>query len=205
MIGARYSWEEQPLHELPFAAIDLETTGFAPPQAKITEVAIIFKENGEEKVWKSLVDPGVPIPDKIVQLNGITDEMVNGQPKIGEILPEILRILENKIFVSHNVPFDWSFLEHETKKLSGRLLNLPSLCTLQLSRKYLRLQSNSLTSVASFLGIRLENAHRAEDDTLAVRDICRKLMEILAEKGFRTGKDLVKNRILRTTPPPCRW
>lgn len=195
---------KKPLKELPFVILDLETTGFKPEDSGITEIAIISVTNGREERFETLVDPEFPIPPKITEITGITEEMVAGQPKISEILPIVDELFKDSIFVAHNVPFDWSFFDFNYRLHLKKPLRMPSLCTLRLARKYLSLNSNKLENVAQHFGINLVNAHRAMNDTVAVRDILFNLIEHLEKKGIKTGQDLYAENLIFPEFPPAR-
>ena len=97
-----------------YAIIDIETTGGQPAQDRITEIAI-FIHDGQQIVDKyhTLINPQRPIPFFITQLTGITDDMVKEAPKFHEVAKEIVQFTEGKIFVAHNVRFDYSFVKKE--------------------------------------------------------------------------------------------
>lgn len=190
--------------KLPYAILDLETTGFKPGPAKITEVAIIFYENGKEERFETFVNPQCHIPDEITELTHITDEMVKDSPTIEELSPVLYDMLKDKIFVSHNVPFDWSFFEYFFKQCLKIDYKCPSLCTLNLSRRLLRLPSNKLENVAKYFGYSLVDAHRAMNDTDAVRILLLNFFGILKQKGINTYKDLYSSGYLFIDKPPRR-
>lgn len=194
----------KPIKELPFVILDLETTGFKPQDAGITEVAVISVVNGNEETFETLINPGYPIPAAITKLTGITEDMVCGKPSISEILPVLSAMFENCIFVSHNVPFDWAFIDYAFRKHLKKTLTMPSLCTLHLSRKYLGLRSNKLESVASYFKVNLENAHRAMNDTKAVKDILFGIIDHLDKHGIKHGSDLYSKKIIFPDCPPRR-
>ncbi|MBU1106830.1 MAG: 3'-5' exonuclease [Candidatus Riflebacteria bacterium] len=193
-----------PLKELPFVILDLETTGFKPVESGITEVAIISMINGKEEVFETLVNPERPIPAEITEITGINDAMVAGKPTISELAPILDEILKGSIFVSHNVPFDWSFLDFYFRKHLRKPLCMPSLCTLRLARKFLGLRSNKLSSVAEYFKIELKNAHRAMNDTRAVKEILFGFIDQLEKHGIKTGNDLYKNNLIFPDYPPTR-
>ena len=112
----------RPIRDLSFVILDLETTGFKPSESGVTEIAIISLKNGKEEFFETLIDPETVIPDEIVSLTGIDNNMVMGKPKFRDVLPVVEVLFENSIFVSHNVPFDWSFLIIITKSLFKSLL-----------------------------------------------------------------------------------
>lgn len=199
-----FAFEHTPIRAIPFVALDLETTGFAPPTAKVTEVAMIAITGDSEESFHTLVDPGVPIPPNITQLTGITDEMVRGKPTMREVVPIISGLLQGSVFVAHNVPFDWSFISHSWRDYYQVPLQMPSLCTLRLSRKYLGLASNKLGIVAQHLGVKLSDAHRAMGDTLALKGVLQELLTILERKGMQTGGDLLRAGLIFPMTPPSR-
>lgn len=205
MIPKDFPWTATPLKELPFVVLDLETTGFEPGPAGITEIAMITLADGREELFETLINPEVPIPAEITKLTGITADMVLGKPTIGEVIPYVASILQNAIFVSHNVPFDWGFLDHAFQKYLGKPLRMPSLCTLRLARRYLGLESNKLEAVARSLGVDLTEAHRAMGDTQAVKGVLSRMLDFLDQKGIKTGGDLIRQDLLfLSAPPPQR-
>ena len=194
----------RPLKDLPFVILDLETTGFKPEEAGITEIAIITMKDGKEETFETLVDPEMAVPAEITRITGITDDMVRGQPKMAELMPFIQELFRDKIFVAHNVPFDWSFFDYAYRKHLRQPLKMPSLCTLRLARKYLGLQSNKLESVAKYFNVSLVGAHRAMNDTRAVKDILFGLIDQLERRGIKTGADLYNQSLIFPEVPPAR-
>lgn len=194
----------KPLKDLPYVILDLETTGIKPDRSGITEVAIISMVSGKEEVFETLVNPERPIPEEITKITGITEEMVSGKPTISELAPILDEMLKGAIFVSHNVPFDWGFLDYSFRRHLHKPLCMPSLCTLRLARKYLGLRSNKLCSVSEYFKIELKNAHRAMNDTRAVRDILFGFIDQLEKHGIRTGEDLYRNNLIFPDYPPAR-
>ncbi len=194
----------KPLKNLPYVILDLETTGFKPTEAGITEIAIISFHNGKEETFETLINPEMPIPPVITNLTGITDEMVADKPKIAEVLPIVEQLFNDAIFVSHNVPFDWSFLDFFFRLHMKKPLSMPSLCTLRLARKMLGLRSNKLEKVAQHFGVSLRNAHRAMNDTVAVRDILLSFIDNLEKRGIKSGADLYEHNLIFPECPPAR-
>ena len=194
----------RPLKDLPFVILDLETTGFKPEEAGITEIAIITMKDGKEETFETLVDPEMAVPAEITRITSITNDMVRGQPKMAELLPFIQELFRDKIFVAHNVPFDWSFFDYAYRKHLRQPLKMPSLCTLRLARKYLGLQSNKLESVAKYFNVSLVGAHRAMNDTRAVKDILFGLIDQLERRGIKTGADLYNQSLIFPEVPPAR-
>ncbi len=200
----RFAFEHTPIRSLPFVVLDLETTGFAPPVAQVTEVAMISISGDTEERFETLVDPGVPIPQKIIELTGITNEMVRGKPTMREVVPIIAGILQGSIFVAHNVPFDWAFISHAWREFYQVPLQMPSMCTLRLSRQFLGLATNKLGVVAQHFGVKLNDAHRAMGDTLALKGVLKEFLTLLERKDMKTGGDLLRAGLIYPTTPPAR-
>lgn len=198
-------YKDTSIRKLPYAFLDLETTGFKPGPAKITEIAIILYEDGKEERFETFVNPECHIPEEITKLTHITDEMVADAPRFDTVLANQLSFLLNdKIFVSHNVPFDWSFFEYFFIEVLNFNFKSPSLCTLNLSRKLLNLRSNKLENVAKHFKYELVDAHRAMNDTEAVKALMLSFFDLLEKKGINTYKDLYTSGLLYIDKPPLR-
>lgn len=169
-----------------FAAIDFETTGRDPLQARATEVGIITYENGVEvERWGSLINPQEEIPEEVVKLTGITNELVKDQPIFADIADEIAQRLEGEYFLAYNASYDRTILRAEMGRI-GREVELKGvLDPLPYAWRYLRREKKTrnarLETVAEFLGIELENAHRATDDAAATAQVFLRLLEEIPE------------------------
>ncbi|MFT2007843.1 exonuclease domain-containing protein [Pontibacter sp. 13R65] len=162
-----------------YAIVDIETTGGQPFQDKITEIAI-FIHDGVQIVdkYNTLINPQRPIPFFISNLTGITDEMVQDAPKFYEVAKEIVEFTEGKIFVAHNVRFDYSFLKKEFADL-GYTFQRKTLCTVRLSRSLIPgLPSYSLGKLCKSVDIDLQQRHRAIGDAEATAVLFDKLLKI---------------------------
>lgn len=148
-----------------YAIVDIETTGSHANANGITEVAICL-HNGIEVVerYETLINPGMNIPVYIRALTGISNEMVEDAPRFSAVAAEIFKLLDGKIFVAHNVNFDYSFLRHHLSNC-GYTLNSNKLCTVRLGRKILPgYPSYSLGKLCRQLGIENHSRHRAGGD-----------------------------------------
>lgn len=154
------------------AYVDLETTGTHTGVDSITEVAIVRSEHGKvTERWSSLVDPGVPIPEPIQQLTGISDAMVAGAPDIGQLLPEIQRLLEGAALVAHNARFDAEFLRRAFRRRNQRF-EYPVLCTVRLSRAlYPQHRRHNLDALIQRHGLSVDNRHRAMTDAKVLPEL----------------------------------
>ena len=151
-----------------FAVVDIETTGSTPQSAGITEIAIVI-HNGVEVTGKyvTLINPRHKIPPFIVNMTGISDEMVAAAPLFEEVAPQIYNLLNGRVFVAHNVSFDYSFV-HYLLGRSGFQWSAPKLCTIKLSRRvFPGLEKYGLGSLTRDLGIKIEGRHRAWGDAAA--------------------------------------
>ncbi|MDO4739178.1 MAG: PolC-type DNA polymerase III [Eubacteriales bacterium] len=158
----------RPLRGAALVVLDVETTGLSTTGDEITELGAVRFENGVEVAeFNTLVNPGKAIPAKVVELTGITDNMVRGMPRIEEIIPEFAKFCEGAVLCAHNAPFDMAFVGRAFKK-AGLPFDHPQLDTLPLFRNvYPTLKSHKLGSVCKHLKVVLNGAHRASNDARA--------------------------------------
>ncbi|MEX2588711.1 MAG: exonuclease domain-containing protein, partial [Chitinophagales bacterium] len=155
-----------------FAIIDTETTGGNPSKDKVMEIAIIIYD-GEKVIeeYSTLVNPLEPIAPFIRSLTGIDESMVKDAPTFEEIADKVLEMTEGKIFVAHNVRFDYGILRNEFQRLGIKFLR-KQLCTVKLSRELIPgHNSYSLGRLCKDLEINLEGRHRAYGDALATAEL----------------------------------
>lgn len=151
-----------------YTIIDIETTGGNAQHDKITEIAL-YVHDGSKVVdeFVTLINPERPIPYYISQLTGITDDMVVNAPRFFEVAKRIVELTEGKIFVAHNAPFDYRFIQSEFKQL-GYNFDRETICTVRLSRKLIPGKASySLGNLCKDLGIHINDRHRAAGDALA--------------------------------------
>ncbi|MCX8032354.1 MAG: exonuclease domain-containing protein [Thermoleophilia bacterium] len=182
------AWEvpDPELHEVPFVALDLETTGSRPGVSKITEIGAVRIEGLKEVArFNTLVNPMRPIPPMITRITGITQEMVADAPRIEEVLPEFLEFLQGAVVVAHNAAFDVGFLNYELARLKGRKLGEGAIDTLPLSRVLLPgLPNYRLHTLAEALSAPVAACHRALADALAVQHVFVHLANLLRDQGI---------------------
>jgi DNA polymerase III subunit epsilon len=172
-----------------FVIVDIETTGGNPSQGGITEIAAIAF-NGEKIIdrFHTLINPERYIPDFITGLTGIDQNLVADAPTFGEIAQELYVFLENRVFVAHNVNFDYSFIK-EAFRTTGFEFNPFKLCTVRLSRKaFPGFGSYGLGRICEQLSIKIENRHRAFGDAEATTVLFEKIYRIKPEVIFDTLK-----------------
>ncbi|MBU6365188.1 MAG: hypothetical protein KJT01_03160 [Gemmatimonadetes bacterium] len=180
---------DRPLRHLPFAVVDVETTGTAPEGGdRVTEIAIVPVEDGRVGApFTRLVDPERPIPPFITALTGITPAMVRGQPPFRAIAADVAAQLAGRVFVAHNVSFDWRFVHGELARAGHGPPPPPDtarLCTVRLARAFLpRLPRRSLDHVVAHLGIALTGRHRAGGDAEATAHALVRLLALAQDAG----------------------
>lgn len=160
-----------------YAIVDIETTGSYAGGNGITEIAIVI-HNGTHilEKFQSLINPQTFIPYHIQVLTGISDEMVADAPTFQAISSRIFELLDNRVFVAHNVNFDYSFLIKELK-LAGYNWKASKLCTVRLARKIIpNLASYSLGKLCQNLHIPIRDRHRAMGDAEATVTLFERLI-----------------------------
>lgn len=161
-----------------YAIVDIETTGGNASHSRITEIAIIIHDGNQIlERWESLINPQKEIPPPIFALTGINNEMVKNAPNFDEVAETIFKLLSDRIFVAHNVNFDYSFVKHQLEE-SGFKWKATKLCTVRAARKIRPgLLSYSLGKLCRYLDIPLVNQHRAGGDAEATAILFSKLLE----------------------------
>lgn len=163
-----------------FAIVDIETTGGSPKSGGITEICVCITDGTQVlQEYETLLNPGYFIPSNITALTGITNEMVESAPVFESISADLYHLLHDKIFVAHNVNFDFSFLNEAFARVGLRFL--PSrICSAKLARKaFPGYKSYSLGNICKNLDIEIENRHRAGGDTRATVTLFHKSIEAL--------------------------
>ena len=148
-----------------FICFDIETTGLSAARDKITEIGAVKVENGViTDTFSTFANPEMPIPQKITQLTGITDDMVKDAPSQSEAVDAFLEFAGDNVLVAHNAPFDTSFIAKACEDM-GREYNYTSIDTVAISRAILTdIKNCKLDTVAKFLRLGDFNHHRATDD-----------------------------------------
>jgi DNA polymerase-3 subunit epsilon len=161
-----------------YAIVDIETTGGNASSGAITEIAIILHNGSEvEGSYHTLVNPGCEIPRYITALTGINTEMLKDAPAFSEVAPVINQLLSSRVFVAHNVNFDYSFIRHNLLQC-GIDWESTKLCTVRLSRKiFPGHPSYSLGNICRKLGIIINDRHRAKGDATATAQLFSMMLE----------------------------
>ncbi|RFS18868.1 DNA polymerase III subunit epsilon [Chitinophaga silvatica] len=187
-----------------YAVVDIETTGGHASANGITEIAIyLYDGKSVTQHYQTLVNPGIPIPYYITTLTGISNEMVADAPPFEAVAPLINDLLKDRIFVAHNVNFDYSFVKHQLAS-AGFELRSKKLCTVRLGRKiFPGLPSYSLGNLCRHLGIPIRDRHRAGGDAEATAQLFGLLLANDTAKVIATAlKGGSKEQFLPPNLPP---
>ncbi|MCD1146985.1 PolC-type DNA polymerase III [Peptoniphilus sp. KCTC 25270] len=177
-----YKYHNDEVNPDRFVVFDIETTGFSPKNDEVTEIGAVKIENGRIiERFSEFVNPQRKIPEKIVELTGITDEMVKNADPIERVLSRFEDFIEDCILVAHNADFDSRFIEYRRKGKNP----IPIIDTLLMAQCITQGTKNyKLGTLAKFYGISLTNAHRAVHDAEATAE----LFLILRKKAIELGK-----------------
>lgn len=178
------------LSEETFVCIDCESTGLDPTQDRIIEVAAVrftFKEMISS--FESLIDPERPIPETSQEIHKISQEMIRGKPRIGEMLPLLFDLANGYPIVGHAIGFDISLITQEAKRIGipSKLEEQPRIDTLRLARLYGESPTNSLERLRQHFNIQPEGAHRAMSDVLVNIEVFKHLT-----RRFQTKEEIFK-------------
>jgi DNA polymerase III subunit epsilon len=199
-------FKELPWNKLCF--VDVETTGSAPPYARVTEVVVVsypLESQQEVGSWSSLVDPGISIPPEIRFLTGISNEMVRGAPKFASLVDQFEQLLVDGLFVAHHARFDFGFIKHEFER-AGRTwpASIKTLCTVRLSRLLDADKApHSLDAIRIRYRLPTTDRHRALGDSMALKHFFEALCAKHGEKAVLLGiKRLMQMPSLPAHLPP---
>ncbi len=184
-----------------FVVFDIETTGLSSSNCGITEIGAVKVKSGEVlERYNSFVNPEMPIPPEVVELTGITDDMVKDARTIDAVLPEFLAFIGDRLLIAHNAEFDIGFIRVAANRLGLDFQN-PYLDTLSLSRHLNKdLKSHKLNVLAKYFGLGDFNHHRASDDAEMLSLIYFKMQEKMQAMDLRNFKDLQNEMSVSADP-----
>jgi DNA polymerase III subunit epsilon len=154
---------DQPLATMEFIAVDTETNGLGGDSCEMTEIGAVLLGGGElHDRWSSLVRTNVPLGRGIQRFTGISQAEIDTAPLPDAVLGEFARLLEGRVLVAHNAPFDTRVVKQAFERCGLVWPDPPALCTVQLARGLMPLQKERKLSVlADALGIEVDGVHRA--------------------------------------------
>lgn len=177
-----------------FIAFDLETTGTLAGVDQIVEIgAVMFDEVGEpETIFTTLIQPTVSMPEAASRVNGITDDMLVGKPRIQDVLELFAEFCGDHIMVAHNAPFDTQFLAADIRKFESSAPHGVILDTCNMARKvYPGLANYKLGTLVQHLGIPSTNFHRAEEDAAYCGHLFKQMVQRLSQHGVPSIPTLI--------------
>ena len=174
-----------------YCILDIETTGLSFRTEKITELGAVIYKNGEIiDEFECFVNPEKPIPEEVVKVTNITDDMVKDAETIETILPKFLDFIGDRIIVAHNADFDVGFIKYNAEKIGIKLENT-YIDTLRLAKDlFPDYKKYKLGIIAENLGIKVDVAHRALDDVITLTKVFKVMQNMLIEKGAKTVEDI---------------
>lgn len=160
-----------------FVAFDIETTGLQPERCRIVEIgAVKFTGSTVLDQWKSMINPGRPIPERSRAVHGITDAMVADAPTFAEAYPQFRTFVGEATLIAHNAPFDLGFMRAEALRLELPALTNSVIDTLPLARsQYRNLRRHSLEALVAELALPDGGHHRAAADAAHVMALFNRL------------------------------
>ena len=160
-----------------YAVVDIEGTGFASKENRITEISIfIYDGKCVVNEFTTLINPEFPLSKDVVNITGITNEMAMRAPKFSEVAKNIVKITTGCIFVAHNVNFDYNIIKSQLKEL-GIDFHRQKICTLRLAKKIIPGRSSyKLASLCEYFNITVRSFHRARNDAEATLALLEKLL-----------------------------
>ncbi len=182
--------EDRPLTELTYTVFDTETTGLNPMGGDaIIQLGAARIVNGKllrQESFEQLVDPGRSIPAESIPIHGIHQHMVEGQPRIGAVLPVFYAFAQDTVLVAHNAAFDMRFLQLQ-EEVTGIVFRQPVLDTLLLSAVvHPNQESHRLEAIAERFNVTVQGRHTALGDALVTAEIWLRLIPLLAQQGIHT-------------------
>jgi DNA polymerase-3 subunit epsilon len=190
MAEGHHALDERPLKSLTYTVFDTETTGLNPSQGdeiiQIGATRIVNNKLLRQDAFEQLIDPGRSIPAASIPIHGITPDMVQGQPRIGQVLPTFHAYASDTVLVAHNAAFDMKFLQLKEGS-SGLRFDQPVLDTLLLSALiHPHQESHRLEAIAQRMNISVLGRHTALGDAMVTAEVFLRMIPLLADMGINT-------------------
>ncbi|OBH85002.1 DNA polymerase III subunit epsilon [Mycobacterium scrofulaceum] len=168
-----------------WAVIDVETSGFRPGQARVISLAVLgLDADGRvEQSVVSLLNPGVdPGPTHV---HGLTAAMLEDQPQFADVVDDVVKVLDGRTLVAHNVAFDYAFLAAEAELAEAELPIDSVMCTVELARRLdLGIDNLRLETLAAHWGVTQERPHDAFDDALVLTGVLASALKRARERDI---------------------
>jgi DNA polymerase-3 subunit epsilon len=194
------------LSDVEFAVVDVETTGSGLNRGdRVMEVGIVHVRGSEATTaLDMLVNPQRAISPFVERLTGITWDTLHERPTFADVAPMIAEALEGRVFVAHNVRFDWRFLSMEMQRVTGKPLSGAKLCTVKMARRLVpHLPRRNLDTLAWHYDVSIIGRHRAGGDARATARILQQLLRDAHRQGIDTLDHLTS--FMRLPRPRPKW
>lgn len=169
--GLMISYDEN-IYNKEYTVIDIETTGLIPTEDEICEIAAAkIKNFFPYETFQTLVKPQNLIPENVVKIHGISNEMVIGHPSIKDVLPKFINFVKDSIIIVHNADFDLPFINNALSAHGFPVLKNEVIDTLAISRQYFPFKSHSLKSMSLEFMFNNQPSHRALNDVSATIEL----------------------------------
>lgn len=168
-------------------SLDIETTGLDSERDAIIEIgAVRFRGSREEDIFQTLVNPGRPLPPNIIDLTGITDDMLAGQPRLSQVLEELEHFVGEAPILGHSIKFDLAFLKPKGLFAYNQTLDTYDLASVLLpdAARY------GLSALASRLKVPVQEKHRALPDAQTTRMVYLRLMDSIRELPWELVEEI---------------
>ncbi len=183
---------DKPIGDVTFTVLDVETTGLEPYLGhRICEIGLVKFCNTEEPIsYSSLINPERSIPDDVIVIHGITNQMVKNAPIFKSIASDVLSFIDGTVLVAHNANFDLGFIVKHLRQTELPIPNNLVIDTLTIARKYFHFPNNCLITIASSLEIDTKGEHRALKDATIAKEVFQYFIKKLKVKTMRELLDL---------------
>ena len=173
-VPVAYNPSRRELAEDTYVVFDVETTGLSAVYDKIIELAAVKMYKGNViDTFEAFINPGVPLSQLIINLTGITDNMLKDAPSEAAVIPKFKEFCEDTILVAHNASFDMGFINKAYEHVGLPEAHNPVIDTLELSRfLHPQLKSHRLNTLAKRYNVSLEQHHRAVFDAETTGHLC---------------------------------
>lgn len=178
--------------ETEYVVFDLETTGLHPQTNEIIEIGAV-KMRGLEVIdnFSTLVKPEKPIPQEIIELTGINDDMLKDAPAAEKALKEFYNFIGKAVLVAHNASFDVGFIRVHFSRLLDIIIDNPVLDTMTLARAlHPGLKNHKLNTLCKEFDISLQNHHRAVDDAAAAAELLKIFLKQCSDRGLNKAAEI---------------
>ncbi len=188
--AASHELDDRPLLELSYTIFDTETTGLQPSAGdeiiQIGATRIVNRRLLRHECFDQLIDPRRRLSPQSIEVHGITQDLLNGQPTIETVLPQFRAFCADTILVGHNAAFDMRFLQLKEQS-TGVRFDQPVLDTLLLAAVlHPNQKSHRLEAIAERLGVSVFGRHTALGDAMVTGEVFLKMLPLLAEMGIKT-------------------